>query len=140
MGAITEGAAKWVKHTGKYIGGLLEGNKAITKAYPQKYGMTANALSPFEAISRYAYGGKGYGFTDALADTFLMEKDVAAANVVDNAGKIIREAGTRDWGPSNWAKGKIAGSVVGIGVTAGIAGGLTHDTAGNIDIAGIPGI
>lgn len=32
----------------------------------------------------------------------------------------------------------IAGSAFTVGVGAGVVGGLTHDTSGNVDIAGIP--
>lgn len=141
---IVEGNLTKVGNAARYAR-ILESNNGINEIKGLTSVSTTRRVgealaSPFEAVSRWAHGEKGYGFTDALADTFLMEKDVAAENVKDKAGKIIREAGTREWGPSNWAKEKVAGSIVGIGMTAGIAGGLTHDTAGNIDIAGIPGI
>ncbi len=34
--------------------------------------------------------------------------------------------------------GNIAGSYLTVGAGMGVAGGLTHDSAGNLDIAGIP--
>ena len=50
--------------------------------------------------------------------------------VKDEAGKVVLQDGVN--------LGNIAGSYLTIGLSAGIAGGLTHDTAGNTDIAGIP--
>lgn len=141
---IVEGNLTKVGNAARYAR-ILESNNGINEIKGLTSVSTTRRVgealaSPFEAVSRWAHGEKGYGFTDALADTFLMEKDVAAKDILNEAGEVVRKAGTRDWGMQNIAKEKLAGSVVGIGMTAGVLGGLTHDTAGNIDIAGIPGI
>ena len=68
----------------------------------------------------------------------------AMASPLDAVGKIYRGHGigrslASTYGSlSNPNVGNIAGSAFTVGVGAGVVGGLTHDTAGNIDIAGIP--
>ena len=127
-----KGISQWFRHTANYIGrGLLEGNKKILSAYPEKFSATSGILSPFEAASHYAHT-PGATVADSLANTFL--KDTS-----QTIKKGAKEA-TYDWSMNNLNKKKLALGMSGIGITAGIAGGLTHDTAGNIDIAGLPGI
>ena len=78
-------------------------------------------MSPVEAIGGIAQGN---GIKESL-------KQVYTSGALDEkTGEIVTSA--------NW------GNIVGSGVTAsvgmGVLGGLTHDTSGNADIAGLPGI
>lgn len=113
--------------------GLLHSNEATNaiKALGKK---SRAVLSPVEMISRYAHD-EGVGLTDAFAQTFMEDTTKA----LRNGAKEAAEA-SYDWSLNNLKKGKMAGGLVGIGLATGIAGGLTHDTAGNPDIAGLPGI
>ena len=132
MGIVKNLGTKIVDHlddlaTGTNLDRLLVSNNGINgfAAMGFKGQAFASMTSPLEAISRYHYGGQGYGVTDALAETFLKD-----------AGK----QGARNWALTNLSLKKAGGAVVGTGVGMGVIGGLTHDSAGNPDIAGIPGI
>jgi hypothetical protein len=127
--------ANWVRGVGEYVGAAIEGtlhsNEAVN-AFRAAHKNTAAVLSPVEMLSRYAYGAKGEGVVDAFAKT-----------VLNDVSKVARDGAkeeTYNWAVSNLNKRKIAGGMSGIGLGAGILGGLTHDTAGNTDIAGLPGI
>ena len=138
-------AGQLVSRAGKYLGELISGNfepvldanKQINKISGfHKAGM--GLASPIEFLSRW--GHESGGITDAFARTFMKNPGIAEKDILDAAGKVVREKGTRDWGMSNIRKGKLAMGVAGLGIMGGVAGGLTHDTAGNADIAGLPGI
>lgn len=133
MGIVKNLGAKVVDHlddlaTGQNLDRLLVGNQGINgfSAMGWKGQMFASLTSPLEAVSRVAYNKNvDYGITDALAETFLKD-----------AGTL----GKRNWALGNISLKKAGGAVVGTGMGMGIIGGLTHDSAGNPDIAGLPGI
>ena len=126
--------ANWVRGVGEYVGAAIEGslhsNEAVN-AFRAAHKNTTAVLSPIEILSRYAHT-EGEGVVDAFAKTML-----------NDASKVVRDGAkeaTYDWAVSNINKRKVVGGMSGIGLGAGVLGGLTHDTAGNTDIAGLPGI
>jgi hypothetical protein len=90
---------------------------------------TNEAINPIARamLSPIAIAGdmvKRKQFVEPLTNTYLK----TAAK--DEAGNLVLKDGV------NLAN--IAGSAFTVGVGAGVLGGLTHDSAGNPDIAGIP--
>ena len=141
----SERAGQLIARAGKYVGDLvsgdfnpvLEANKQINKISGfHKAGWALS--SPIEMISRW--GHQEGGLTDAFANTFMVNAATAEKDILNEAGEVIRKKGSRDWAMSNIRKGKLAGGISGIGIMAATASGLTHDSAGNADIAGLPGI
>ena len=138
-------AGQLVSRAGNYLGKLISGDfEPVLKANQQinkisgfhKAGV--GLASPIEFLSRW--GHESGGITDAFAKTFLKNSAPAAKDLVNDAGEIIMKEGARDWGMSNIRKGKLAMGVAGLGIMGGVATGLTHDSSGNADIAGLPGI
>lgn len=114
---------KLVQHFDDILSGnfttINNANRALG-AIGKKRQAAISLTSPLEMASRYYHDyGNGGSLLEAAEQTFL--KDV-------NAG----------WAVNNINKRKVVGGISGIGIGMGIAGGLTHDSAGNIDIAGIP--
>lgn len=105
-----EKATPYIQHLDDIFHGL-EGNKAINP-------IARAIMSPAATIGGFSRGE----FTNTL-------KKVYRQDVLDEAGKKIG----RDFNYAN-----IAGSAFTAGIGAGVLGGLTHDSAGNPDIAGIP--
>ena len=128
MGKVYELGAKAARHLDDLVTGnfstFSKGNQGIN-GFSALHQAAISLTSPFEAVSRYYHGGQGYGIADTLADTFLIDKGTQ---------------GARNWALQNIQTKKIAGSIAGSGITMGVIGGLTHDSAGNPDIAGLPGI
>ncbi|MBO7449497.1 MAG: hypothetical protein J6U54_03940 [Clostridiales bacterium] len=128
MGAVKNIGTKVVQHLDDLVTGnfstFAKGNQGIN-GFSALHQTAISLTSPFEAISRYYHGGQGYGVVDSLADTFLIDKGTQ---------------GARNWALKNIQTKKIAGAYAGASLTASVVGGLTHDSAGNPDIAGLPGI
>lgn len=91
---------------------LLHSNETINR-------VSSAMLSPFAVAGKMK---NNRGFINSLEDVYTRK-------AFNKEGKVVLDG-------LNYAN--IAGSAFTAGIGAGILGGLTHDSAGNPDIAGIP--
>jgi hypothetical protein len=151
---------KAAKYMDNFLNGACDANSAIN-AIKGLGDVGKGLFSPIEAGARYFRGGEGVTLSESLGKTFLKDTSTVFRNaegelVKDAAGKLVHnEAEARkllglaadaeisqgmNWSLENAQKSKALLGMSGIGVGMGVIGGLTHDSAGNTDIAGIPGI
>lgn len=107
-----------------------------------KWDSAHNALNALQHIwNKGAIGLKGLQHlhsNDAVNQIGLaMASPVAAVSDIVHGKGITKSLG-QVYGDSNHNISNIAGSAFTAGVGMGVARGLTHDSAGNTDIAGIP--
>ncbi len=99
----------------------LQGNDAINP-------IARSMLTPIGTASDM---WRSKSVVDPLVNAYMKNvKRDATGQVIKNGGKVVLEDGIN--------VGNIAGSYLTVGLGAGVLGGLTHDSAGNPDIAGIP--
>ena len=106
---------------------MLDGNAPINQI--KGMGNMAEAFtSPLDFAGRVY---RGEGITNSFKSAYMKDALDEAGNIVkDEAGNVVK---SMDWG-------NVAGTAIAGSLGLGVVGGLTHDTAGNVDIAGIPGI
>ena len=152
MGAILGAGAKGVRWVGDFVARTLDGDFVYQRMSNLKdptinklnglQKFTIAATSPLELISRYSNSEDG--FIKSLQKTYLKgPKNVAkneAGQFLNKAGEVVAEEkdAFKYYGMNNLDYGKIAGTASGLGIGGGIAYGLTHDSHGNTDIAGLP--
>ena len=122
LGAMARRVGQSIQHAAEKGPTHLIGNEAINP-------IGRSMLSPIAAAGEM---WRTKSVMKPLKDTYMRvaKRDAAGAIMKDQAGNIILEEGINI--------GNIAGTYVAGSATLGVLGGLTHDTAGNIDIAGIP--
>ena len=118
---------QWNDKMQKRFGKFLHSNEAINE-------IGSAVMSPLATIGGIARSGK---VTDTLKDVYTKEAvdetgKTMMKKVKDETGKVTEEA-ARDLDYAN-----IVGSLFAVNMGMRTVSGLTHDSAGNIEVAGIP--
>ena len=112
---------------------ILKGNEPINQI-----GKIGQALmSPMATVGGIV---NGRGIKKTLQDVYLDDVFDETGKQVFKQVKNPTTKNIENVAEKSLNIGNIAGSVAGASIGLSVVGGLTHDTSGNVDIAGIPGI
>ena len=119
--------SQWTDDVAKQMGSVLHSNDAINQ-------IGSAVMSPLATIGGIA---RNEGIANTLKNVYTKEAVDEAGNVImrevtDKSGKITKEAARE------LDVGNIAGSLWAANMGLRTVSGLTHDSGGNFDVAGIP--